>query len=155
MEPLPLKDIHLPNPVTFWPPALGWWLLAVFVPISIVLCRYLYRRIRRQTALKTAKKLLSAIRRDSDADGRQTLAALSALLRRVAISTAPRSDVASLRGEAWLAYLDQALPDAPFTQGPGRCLGDGHYRQTSPADAEMEALFVVCERWLKQQAKKR
>ncbi|OAI02897.1 DUF4381 domain-containing protein [Methylomonas methanica] len=154
MEPLPLKDIHLPDSVAFWPPAPGWWLLAVLLPLLIFLCRYFYKRIRRQTAAKTAAKLLSAIRRDSGADARQTLAALSALLRRVAISTAPRSDVASLRGEAWLSYLDQFLPDAPFSQGPGRCLADGHYRQTPPADAELEALFELCERWLKQQAKK-
>lgn len=154
MEPLPLKDIHLPDSVAFWSPAPGWWLLAVLLPLLIFLCRYFYKRIRRQTAAKTAAKLLSAIRRDSGADARQTLAALSALLRRVAISTAPRSDVASLRGEAWLSYLDQFLPDAPFSQGPGRCLADGHYRQTPPADAELEALFELCERWLKQQAKK-
>jgi hypothetical protein len=154
MEPLPLRDIHLPDSVDFWPPAPGWWLLAVLLPLLIFLCRYFYKRIRRQTAAKTAAKLLSAIRRDSGADARQTLAALSALLRRVAISTAPRSDVASLRGEAWLSYLDQSLPDAPFSQGPGRCLADGHYRQTPPADAELEALFELCERWLKQQAKK-
>lgn len=155
MEPLPLKDIHLPDPVNFWPPAPGWWLLVVLLPLLIVIIRHFLRRIRRQTAVKTAAKLLSGMRRDAQADAGQTLAALSALLRRVAISTAPRSDVASLRGAAWLAYLDRSLADAPFSQGPGRCLADGHYRQNPPAEAELEALFALCERWLKQQAKKR
>ncbi|WP_446809084.1 DUF4381 domain-containing protein [Methylomonas sp. 2BW1-5-20] len=155
MEPLPLKDIHLPSPVSFWPPAPGWWLLAVLLPLSIVALRYFYKRIRRQTAVKTAAKLLSGIRRDSGADVRQTLVAVSALLRRVAISTAPRGDVASLRGEAWLAYLDRSLADEPFSRGPGRCLADGHYRQTPPAETELAALFELCERWLKQQAKQR
>lgn len=155
MEPLPLKDIHLPGPLNFWPPAPGWWLLALVVPLTIVLFRYIYKRMRRQTAVKTARKLLAKIRRESQADAREALVALSALLRRVAISTALRSDVASLRGEAWLAYLDQSLADAPFTQGAGRCLADGHFRQTPPAETELDALFALCERWLKQQAKKR
>lgn len=155
METLPLKDIHLPSPINFWPPAPGWWCLAILLPLLAVLLRSVYKRIRRRTAAKTAAKLLSKIRRNNPVDVKQTLAALSALLRRVAISTAPRQDVASLRGKAWLAYLDQSLPDAPFSQGPGRCLADGHYRQTPPAEAELEALFELCERWLRQQAKKR
>lgn len=154
METLPLKDIHLPQPIDFWPPAPGWWLLAVLLPLLALLIRFVYKRMRLRTAAKTAAKLLAEIRLNNQSDSGQTLAALSALLRRVAISTAPRQDVASLRGAAWLAYLDRSLADAPFSQGPGRCLADGHYRQTPPAEAELEALFELCERWLKQQAKK-
>lgn len=154
MEPLPLKDIHLPNTTLFWPPAPGWWLLVVLLPLTIVLLRYFYRRIRRRTAVKTAALLLSGLREMRQSDSKQTLTDLSALLRRVAISTTPRSDVASLRGADWLAYLDSSLADTAFTQGVGRCLADGHYRQAAPSELELEALFELCERWLKQQAKK-
>lgn len=151
MEQLPLKDIHLPDSINWWPPAPGWWLLAVLLPLVIAAAVYLFKRLRRRTALKTAGKLLAAIRRNQRPDKLQTLAALSALLRRVAISTAPRADVAGLSGQAWLAYLDASFQDAPFSQGVGRCLADAPYRQTAPDDADLEALFKLCERWLKRQ----
>ncbi|MGZ5000785.1 MAG: DUF4381 domain-containing protein [Methylomonas sp.] len=151
MEPLPLKDIHLPETSHWWPPAIGWWLLAMLVPLAIFLAIYLYKRLRRQTAFKTARKLLAALRQEKNQAPAQTLAALSTLLRRVAISTTPRAEVASLRGEAWLAYLDASFSDGPFSQGVGRCLVDAQYRKTLPADIDIDALIDLCERWLKKQ----
>jgi len=32
---LPLKDIHLPDAITWWPLAIGWWLLIVMVIAAI------------------------------------------------------------------------------------------------------------------------
>ncbi len=151
MEQLPLKDIHLPEPVSWWPPAPGWILLALLLPLLFIATRYLYKRLRQKTVLKTAGKMLAAIRTDKNRDILQTLVDLSSLLRRVAISTAPRNDVASLSGQAWLAYLDTSLPDAPFSQGVGRCLADAQYRQSVPDETDREELLKLCERWLKQQ----
>jgi hypothetical protein len=151
MEQLPLKDIHLPEPVSFWPPAPGWIMLAVLLPISIVLLIYVYKRLKRQTVSKSAAKLLTGIRNENPADIRQTLVALSALLRRVAISTTGRADVAGLIGAAWLAYLDSPFQDKPFSQGIGRCLADAHYRPTLPSETDLDELFKLCERWIKEQ----
>ena len=151
MEQLPLKDIHLPEPVSFWPPAPGWIALAVLLPLSIILLSYVYKRLKQQTVSKSATKLLAGIRSENPADSRQTLVALSALLRRVAISTTGRADVAGLNGAAWLAYLDAPFSDAPFSQGIGRCLADAHYRPTLPTETDLDELFKLCERWIKQQ----
>lgn len=153
MESLPLKDIHLPADVSWWPPAAGWWLVAILLPPILVGLAYLYKRLRWQTALKTAGKVLKAIRQDHARDSLQRLAELSVLLRRVAISVSPRSEAASLTGDGWLAYLDASMQneDAPFSRGVGRCLADAHYRRVAPADTDLEALFQLCERWLKRQ----
>lgn len=151
---LPLRDIHLPEAISWWPPAIGWWLLAALVPLLAGILYWLYRRLTRKTALKTAKKVLAAIRQDNTMDDLTKLSEISILLRRVAISTASRSRTASLTGEAWLAYLDGAMPGAPFSQGVGRYLSDARYRKETPGDLDIVRLINLCEDWLKAQARK-
>lgn len=150
MEALALKDIHLPETIGWWPPAPGWWLLLLALILLVLAVRYLYRRLTRKTAVKRAQKLLMQIRQQS-LEPAACLNELSSLLRRTAISRDGRSPVAGLHGQAWLEYLDKNLPDTPFSQGVGRYLGNAHYRPTLPDDIDVDALFTLCERWLKQQ----
>lgn len=152
MDALNLKDIHLPEPVGWWPPAPGWWLAIGLLALLAWGLRRLHRRFRRRGPLRRARQLLDSIRRSDNADRRQVVAALSELLKRVAISIDGRQAVAALNGEAWLAYLDKDLPGAPFSQGPGRCLADAPYRP-QVGEIDLEALFELCERWLKQRGK--
>ena len=154
MESLPLKDIHLPPDVSVWPLATGWWLLIGLILFLMITGLWFYRHLKSRAGLRAANKLLLAIANDSLQTDQQKLTALSALLRRVAISTAPRDAVASLNGAAWLAYLDKGFKDAPFSQGIGRCLADAHYRAT-PAEVDLPAVIKLCQRWLKQQQPKR
>jgi Domain of unknown function (DUF4381) len=152
MEPLALKDIHLPEAITWWPPAPGWWALLLAIMLLLSGGVMLYRRLRRKTALKHAWRLLNQLKNTADQEPLATLTALSALLRRVAISRDHRDAVASLHGDAWLAYLDRGLPDAPFSSGIGRCLADAHYRHRLATDLDLATVFALCERWLKHQA---
>jgi hypothetical protein len=152
MQPtqLPLKDLHLPDAIGWFPPAIGWWLIAVLIPLFIVFLYGCYKRFTRKTALKTAKQLLITIK-NSPVDNQQKLVELSALLRRVAISVTPRGQTASLTGQAWLAFLDSSLKDEPFTKGAGRCLADAPYRLSAPSELEISQLISLCEDWLKAQ----
>ncbi|MDD1605206.1 MAG: DUF4381 domain-containing protein [Methylococcaceae bacterium] len=150
--PLPLKDLHLPEAIGWFPPAMGWWLVVVLLPLLIVFLYWCYQRLTRKTALKTAKKLLAKIK-NSSMDNAQKLTELSALLRRVAISIAPRTQTAGLTGQAWLAFLDSSLKNAPFTKGAGRCLVDAPYRPSAPSEREISQLISLCEDWLKAQKK--
>ncbi|NOR70264.1 MAG: DUF4381 family protein [Methylomarinum sp.] len=147
-QPLQLRDIHLPDTISWWPPAIGWWGVMILIPLFCWLMVWSYKRITRKTAVKTAKKLLKNIRQDNDID---TLIALSELIRRVAMSQSPRAEAASLTGEAWLEYLDESVKGTPFTQGVGKVLANAHYQKQAATDLDIPAVTQLCETWLKAQ----
>jgi len=150
-QALDLRDIHLPEAINWWPPAIGWWLLVVLIPLCCWFFIWLYKRITRKTAIKTAKKLLKDIKQDAALDDEQKLIALSALLRRVAISISPRNEIASLTGHAWLSFLDSTIKGSPFTSGAGKVLADMHYRKTNDTEYDISQVITICENWLNSQ----
>lgn len=148
-EQLPLKDIHLPEPVGWWPPALGWWLLALFVPLLIGLGYWLYKRITRSTALRSAKRILRQIQGDASRDDWQKVADISTLLRRTAISCYPREQVAGLTGQDWLLFLDRPFSSPRFASPLGQPLLEVPYRKQGTGEIPVAALLQLCEDWLR------
>ncbi len=150
-QQLQIRDIHLPPAVHWWPPAPGWWmLLGLLVMVAAAL--WIFKRIRRRGRLK--RVALSELRRietrhPAELDGREFAAELSALLRRVSISKADRSQCAGLVGEEWLGFLDKTLGDRRFTQGPGRALIEAPYRPDVEIDGD--ALLGLVRDWVKKQ----
>lgn len=144
-----LRDIHLPEPVSWWPPAPGWWLLAALTLVVIAgllwLWRYRRRSTPRRAALAELARLRAAFRRDGD--GTAVATGISALLRRLALAHFPRTQVAGLVGDAWLQFLDRTGGDNQFSAGPGRALIRAPYRPTEAF--EIEALLNVVETWIK------
>jgi hypothetical protein len=153
--PLPLKDIHLPEAIGWWPPAIGGWILAALIILLIIFLSWLYKRLKRKTALKTAKKLLAEIQQDPVRDNLQKLRELSALVRRVAISISSRAEAAGLTGNEWLTFLDGWMKGAPFSEGIGQLLAGAPYRNTAPTDSQILQLINLCEDWLKTCAKQK
>ena len=150
---LDLKDIHEPEAIGWWPPAIGWWLLAVAIPLLVILLVWLYKRLTRKTAIKTANKILAQIKQDATRDNQQKLCELSVLVRRVAISVSPRTKAAGLTGRQWLVFLDTSVKGSPFSEGIGQLLAEAPYRKSSPTGLEISQLITLCEDWLKSQAK--
>ncbi|HEY8096004.1 MAG TPA: DUF4381 domain-containing protein [Methylobacter sp.] len=151
---LDLKDIHEPEAIGWWPPAIGWWLLAVAIPLLIIFLVWLYKRLTRKTAVKTARKILVSIKQDTTQDSLGKLRDLSMLVRRVAISVvSPRDKAAGLTGRQWLEFLDSSVKGAPFSEGVGQLLADAPYRNTPPTEQEISQLIDLCEDWLKAQTK--
>lgn len=148
---LPLRDIHLPGPVSWWPPAPGWWLLAGLLLALAVLVVW-WRRHRRRlrlAAVTLARRELEAIEADhkAGAAAEDVVQRLSVLLRRVSISLFPRSQAAGLTGRQWLEFLDQPLPRPAFSEGPGRLLAEAPYRPSVPAE-EVAPLLDLTREWL-------
>jgi hypothetical protein len=143
---LPLRDIHLPTPPSWWPPAIGWWLLLGLLVVVFALLWFLVRRFKQLRYRKQALLYLNELEQNVDSTS-HFVAELSTLLRRSALCAFPDTDCASLSGSKWLEFLDQNLADTSFTTGVGRCLADGPYQPE--VDIERKALIALCRRWLK------
>lgn len=130
-EDIPLRDLHLPEPIGWWPLAPGWWLVLALVAgllvwLALRALRYWRRGHARRVALAEVRKL--AARHAQDGDAQQLAKQLSSLLRRAMLAYAPRHEVARLTGEAWMRWLDRGLPEPLFSAGPGRSLAWLPYR---------------------------
>lgn len=154
---LPLRDIHLPEPVSWWPPAPGWWLLLLLV-LLILASLWLWQKMYQRKQLhRDALSELNHIRQQYKNHGNkiQLVQSLSVFLRRACISFYPRQNAASLTGTDWLNYLDQSAQQTEFTQGVGRVFADAPYLpHTSEANFDANALLMLCETWLQSQSHK-
>ena len=66
-EQLPLRDIHLPPEVAFWPPAVGWWLLVLLAGVAFYAwLRWRWRLRVRAAALAELGRIESAYRGDNE-----------------------------------------------------------------------------------------
>jgi hypothetical protein len=149
---LPLKDIHIPQAISGWPPAIGWWLLALLIVLLIAGSFWLVKRLTRKTAVKTAKHLMLTLKQNTEIDNQQKLVELSKLMRRVAMSNLPRDKVAGLTGRDWLLFLDHSVQGALFSDGIGQLLAAAPYRKTQPSDDQISQLISLCQDWLNAQA---
>ena len=151
IEELPLRDIHLPETIGWFPPAIGWWLLIIFVPIISYFAIVLIQQFFQKTAVKEAKKLLKQLQTNNVLTPLEKVVELSGLLRRVAMSSDSETNIAGLTGRVWLDYLDSSLKDTPFKNGIGRCLVDAPYQKKLPPDVDLAALFDLAKMWLNAQ----
>ena len=151
-----LHDIVVPEPVSWTPQTLGWAVLGVLVAAGLVVVAvHLVRRHRANAYRREAEAELDGIeRRLHDPDDRvRALEEVPVLLKRTTLSVAPRAEVASLSGSAWLDFLDGTLGGSEFTTGPGRVLPSLAYgpgRDESPlSPADVESLMRLVRRWIR------
>lgn len=152
MDPLAqLKDIHLPEPVGIWPLAWGWWLLLAVIIAAVALVFFFWRRHsarNRYRAAALAELEREKNRFDQSQNTADYLQQASVILRRAAMSGSGRNYSASLKGEAWLQWLDQRWTNnpTPFSQGVGRALLTGPYEKMP--EANIEDLHSLISQWL-------
>jgi len=102
-----LKDIHLPDPVSWWPIAWPWWLMLIIFISAIVF--YIYYRNKNIWRDNAIKKLTSF---DQTNDVNFALQC-NRLLKQISIHKLDQSS-ASLSGITWLKFLDSKLKTAIF-----------------------------------------
>ncbi len=105
-----LHDIEGLDPISFWPLALGWWILiAVLILLSLAIVWFTYSKLafRRSWKNDTLKKLAFLEKNLSDSTARETVISLSEYLRRIALRRYSRKECAGLIGNTWLTWLSK------------------------------------------------
>ncbi len=145
-EQIPLRDLHLPAEIGWWPLAPGWWgLIAVTACIFAWYAWKAFKRWQANRARRIALRELAYIaqRFDQTGDAVGLARELSELLRRALLAYAPRHVVAGLTGERWLAWLDRGLDEPVFERGDGRLIGELPYRDPHRLDAAAETAALI------------
>jgi len=137
-----LRDIHLPEPVSWWPPAPGWWLTTALIIVVFAGAFWLLRQWQRRRWRREALEELARLQQS--ATSYQQLQQLSALLRRVAMTCFPRQQVASLTGPAWLDFLDS---NGGSFKDYAEILLEAPYRADNMT--EINGLIRQAEEWIK------
>lgn len=153
MNPDPLAalhPLHLPEAVSWWPPAPLWWLLAVLALVILAmgiraLRSLVGRNVYRRRAAQELGAALNAWRKSDDSGA--FAATASTILRRAALCRYPRPRVAPLHGKAWLEFLDSSGRMQEFASGAGSVIGESVYSAAPACDPP--ALERLCRRWLR------
>ncbi|OIP44555.1 MAG: DUF4381 domain-containing protein [Deltaproteobacteria bacterium CG_4_10_14_3_um_filter_60_8] len=141
-----LRDLHLPAPISWWPPAPGWWGLAILgLALGFGACWW-WRSARRCRYKKIALQALARLTASQD-EARLLVPEIASLLRRVAIESYGRPAVARLTGAAWLEFLDRTGKTSQFSQGPGQVLGTALYQPDLAVDPAQ--VCEVVKTWIK------
>lgn len=150
MDPaeIPLRDIHLPEPVSWWPPAPGWWWLAGCVLLLALVAAIAWWRRRRGRIVRAARTEFRAIsdRYAQTADTAELVRQLSRLARRCALALAPDSHVAAATGTEWQAVLAQLTRSGDIEPWLRDTLVAAPYRRANDIDGAR--LLEAFEHWL-------
>ena len=145
-----LKDIHLPEAIGFWPPALGWWLLALLFIALLVTGALLYKRRQksayRRLAVQQVHSLFSHYQQPQQSH--EITGPLNCLLKAVAQHSYSTEQVSRLAETQWLNFLDSSANTQAFSQGPGQILATAPYDKNSQI-ADAAALNQCCIKWIR------
>lgn len=135
-----LRDIHLPADPSWWPPAPGWWLLALaMLAAALWGVGMLRQAVLRRRPIREARALYAKLYGDYRkglVDATDYLHQANELLKRLFIHGLHLDEARPANDAAWLELLDSGSRTSGFSRGPGRQLGNQRFRPEPDADPE-------------------
>ncbi len=147
-----LADIHLPGDVSWWPPAVGWWVLALLlIAATVFLARKLLQLRRERLILNHALAELHRVYEEfADSDDSDAavdyLNQFNAVLRRVALVHFPDHRVASLGGREWVDFIKEKGDPSLVNEDIEAALSYGRFQPQYQVD--VEALDRMGRNWI-------
>ncbi|SFI95854.1 protein of unknown function [Phyllobacterium sp. CL33Tsu] len=144
-----LADIATPAPVALFPQTWGWALVAILLLAALAMaCWHWFKKRRANRYRREALQILDRLESDGDAD---TIAReVPILVKRVALAVWPRDAVAAQSGGAWVAFLQNALPDRNLGADLVHMLDDLEYHPTRESDpsGNPKQLLAAARHWI-------
>ena len=150
-----LADIHLPEPVSYWPPAIGWWILAAIVLFMLViLFRKYASRARQQKIYQYAVAELQrcydsysqADPANSDQSKLDYVNQFNTVVRRVALVHYPQANAASLDGASWVDFIRQKGESSLMTNEIATALQYGRFQ--TKCDVDVDTMQSFGRQWI-------
>jgi hypothetical protein len=144
-----LQDIHAAGSPLWWPPAIGWWVLALAALLLLaVAIRFLKRKLAARKRRHEWLRALDAISQELDPqrDAHQYLAGLNRLFRAVALKAFPGTGCAGLQGEEWVIFISSLLPENTDDSSLS-ALARGPYEPVPHFD--VQALYEHARTWVR------
>ena len=145
MDNLPdLRDIHIPDGVSAFPPAYGWWVM-LFGLLIMALMYKIFKEYRHHSKKLYALRLLNNIRADNVVDNAREM---SELLRRICVLKYPQATSFFVR--QWVDFLN-AHTHKSLDAKTSDLLIDAPYMPSSSNKYKMEdaeALRSFCQQWI-------
>jgi len=151
-----LQDIILPQAVSWWPLATGFWLLLALLLVwvlAIAICfsiRYQKNAYRREALKYLGRIELQLV---SPAGRSTALSEMAILLKRVALSVYDRSEVAQLSSDDWLQFLDKTGRTHAFTGSAAAVLGRVNWQNGAAdklSEKDLDSIKRTVRRWIRQ-----
>lgn len=138
-----LKELPLPEPVSWMPQTAGWAVLAI-VALAVV-AYFAWRRWQAWQADQYRRVALTRLKQ-MNAD---QLQALPELLRLAALAAGSRAEVASLRGSDWINWLNARVDQPLFDEADSITLDALAYTKTPIPPDQARHLLDASENWLR------
>lgn len=153
-----LQDIQLPEPIGWWPLSFAWWiLLFMLVSIAVGLTWYLREQKKRNAYRKEALQRLKTLNNSENTrlSPNQQAIEINQLLKQVALTAYPRTEVAQLNGQAWLDFLAKSakhiVPPTDLKQCMQLAYQPPSHSQTElkQAQQQLNSLKRYANQWIK------
>ncbi len=148
-----LYDIEGLDTISWWPPALGWWIVAILLLLMVIGLSILFWRKYRfaRSWQNIALKQLAEIQQYQSTQ-KQAIE-LSELIRRIAIRQYSRKDCAGLEGHLWLDWLSANDPAKFDWQNKAVWLINAPYAPSSHLEdissTDVAAVVQAIRGWIK------
>lgn len=139
-----LRDIHLPDGVSAFPLADGWWLTLAGIVLLFLLTQFILY-LRRYSKARYALKLLREISDENVVDAAKQM---SEILRRICVFK--YKEAAVLLGPDWVAFLNQKTK-TPLNGKTAELLINAPYipQQSTVYNLQnLEELRRFCQKWI-------